>query len=252
MSPMSQNMQANAIQLNPFSVMSTWLHAEPVEGSQKRPNLRFNVIGNVPRISVRTNVPNDPQYGRIDFKTDLATFAAAMHYANQLATGADVPQERRFTYEDDFLAGKKLDKPMVLSTLMIGREAESGRIYIAIISSQQQRPRIRFFFGPSKYHNILNGDGTQITPKEMSEAYAIGFLKPAEQLVYQLLVKDFDENAKNVANPANFTQGAGQQQQRGGQQQQRPQYNNNQGGNSGYNTPQQSSNSGFADDLPSF
>lgn len=250
MTQMSQQNQQNSIQLNAFSVMSTWLHAEPVEGSTKRPNLRFNVIGNVPRISVRTNVPNDPQYGRIDFKTDLATFAAAMHYAKQLASGADVPQERRFTYEDDFLAGKKLDRPMVLSTLMIGREAESGRIYIGVISSQQQRPRIRFFFGPSKYHSILNGDGTPITPKEMSEAYAMGFLVPAEQLTYQLLIKDFDENAKNVANPANFTQGNGGGNGGG----QRPQYNNNQGGgNGGYSKPPaQNFDTGFDDKLPNF
>lgn len=219
-----QQNQMPAIELNPFSVMSTWMHAEPVEGATKRPNLRFNVIGNVPRIVVRTNLPNDLNYGRIDFKTDLATFATAMAYGQRLAKGDDVPQERRFVYQDNFVAGKRLDKAMVLSTLVIGREQESGRIYIAVLSSQQQRPRIRFFFGPSQFHDILNGDGSPITPKEMSEAYAEGFLMAAYDLVKQLLVTTFDENARNVANPAHFNQGSGPSANSGGYQQ-KPQNN---------------------------
>lgn len=242
-----QQQQSNAPILNIFSVMSNWLHAEPVEGAQKRPNIRFQVLGNVPRIVVRTNLPNDINYGRIEFKTDLATFTAAMSYAQKLASNApDVPQERRFVYQDDFLAGKKLDKTMVISQLVIGRDAQTGRMYMAIISSQQQRPRIRFYFGPSKFHNILNEEGQPITPKEMSDMYAIGFLKPAYELTIQLLIQDFDPNARNVANPANFA-GAG-----GGQQ--RPQQGNYNGGQqrsqqSNYSAP---AAGGFDDDIPDF
>lgn len=242
----------NAPRLNPFSVMSTWLHAEPCEGATKRPNLRFTVIGNVPRITVRTNVPNDLQYGRIDFKTDLATFAAAMTYGQKLANGDDVPDERRFVYQDNFVAGKRLDKPMTLSTLVIGREQSSGRIYIAVLSSQQQRPRIRFFFGPSQFHNILNGDGTPLSPKDMSEAYAQGFLNAAYDVIKHMLVTEFDENARNVANPANFNSGGGNNNNSGGNNNYQRNNNNNnyqQNKPSGYSTP---ANTGFDDELPDF
>lgn len=235
--------------LNPFAVMSTWMYADPVEGATKRPNLRFDVIRNVPRITVRTNVPNDLNYGRIEFNTDLATFAAAMAYGQRLARGEDVPQEQRYVYQDDFVAGKRLDNVMTLSTLIIGREKDSGRIYIAVISSQQQRPRIRFFFGPSKYHNILNGDGSPLSPKDLSESYALGFLESAYSLVKTLLVTGFDPEARNVANPAAIQQ---QGQNRGGNNnyQNRPQ---NQGsGNSGGGFSQPQSNSGFDDDIPEF
>lgn len=244
-----QRQPANAPILNIFSVMSNWLHAEPVEGAQKRPNIRFQVLGNVPRIVVRTNLPNDINYGRIEFKTDLATFTAAMHYAQKLADNApDVPQERRFVYQDDFLAGKRLDKTMVISQLVIGRDAQTSRLYMAIVSSQQQRPRIRFYFGPSKYHDILNEEGQSITPKEMSEMYAIGFLKPAYDLTTQLLMQDFDPNGRNVANPANFTNntGGGQQSQQGGFNgggQQRQQQSG------GYSAP---AAAGFDADIPDF
>lgn len=254
---MSQQPQYQGPALNAFSVMSTWLHADPVDGAQKRPNFRFGFIGNVPRITVKTNVQGDLNNGKIEFKTDLATFAAAMHYARQLASNVpDVPQERKFIYQDDFVGGKRLDKIIPLTTLVIGREQSSGRIYIALLSSQQQRPRIRFFFGPSKYHNILNGDGSQISPKEMSEAYAIGFLEPATQAIFNMMVTSFDPNAKNVANPANFGGGqngggGGQRPQGGGGYQQRPQQ---QQAPAGYTKPSTGGNfdSSFDEDIPHF
>ncbi|MBW6072644.1 hypothetical protein KZ856_37325, partial [Pseudomonas aeruginosa] len=145
------------------------------------------------------------------------------------------------------------DKIIPITTLVIGREQNSGRIYIALISSQQQRPRIRFFFGPSKYHTILNGDGSPISPKEMSEAYATGFLEPATAIIYQMMVSSFDQNAKNVANPANFGNGGGGGQRQGG-------YNGgNRGGNSGgapqgYNRPSSGGfqDNGFDDSIPDF
>lgn len=197
------------VTLNAFSVMSTWLYAQPVQGSSKRPSIRFNVRGNVPTVVVKTGVEGDENHGKIDFRTDLATFAAAIHYAKNLANDVPgTPTKRVFIYQDDFVAGKRLDKQMVLSKWEIGR-AQDGRIYMAVLSTKSSRPRVPFYFGPSKYHSIQNGDGSEITPKEMSEAYAIGFLAPAEAIVYNLMVSQFDENAKNVANPANFGGGNG-------------------------------------------
>jgi hypothetical protein len=211
-------------QLNPFSVMSTWLYADPVQGSSKRPQIRFNVRGNVPNIFVKTGVEGDENHGKIEFRTDLPTFAAAMHYAKCLVNNVpDTPTKRVFLYQDDFLAGKRMDKIIPISKFEIGR-AQDGRVYMTVLSTKSSRPRIPFFFGPSKYHTIQNGDGSEITAKEMSEAYAIGFLVPAEAIIYQLLVTQFDPNAKNVANPANF--GGGNSGGGGGQRS---------GGNSNYN-----------------
>lgn len=221
--------------LNIFSVMSNWMFADPVEGSTKRPNMRVGVYGNVPRITVKTNLPNDLNHGKIDFNMDLATFAVGMAYLQDLVDGKDVPQEQKFEYQDDFVAGKKLDKVITLATWVIGK-ASDGRIYMAVISSQQQRPRIRFFFGPTRYHNIKNGDGSQVGVDKISSAYARGFARSSEQLVYILLGGgSFDPNAKNVANPANFAGGSGNQ---GGN---KPQY-------SGGNTKP----SGGDSELPSF
>lgn len=197
--------------LNIFSVMSNWMFADPVEGSQKRPSLRFGVYGNVPRITVKTNVQGDLNNGKIDFNMDLATFAVGMAYLQDLAEGKEgVPNELKLEYQDDFVAGKKLDRVMTLSTWVIGK-ANDGRIYMAVLSSQQSRPRIRFFFGPTKYHNLKTGDGSPLGVDKMSQAYARGLSRSFEPMVRQLLTgANFDPNAKNVANPANFGGGGGQ------------------------------------------
>jgi len=221
---------APAPTLNVFSVMSNWMFADPVDGAQKRPSMRVGVFGNVPRITVKTNLPNDLNHGKIDFNMDLATFAVGMAYLQDLVEGKDVPQEQKFEYQDDFVAGKKLDKIITLATWVIGKAAD-GRIYMAVISSQAQRPRIRFFFGPTKYHNIKNGDGSQVGADLISAAYARGFARSTEQLVYILLGgPSFDPNAKNVANPANFGGGQGGGNggggyNKGGNGGGRPQYN---------------------------
>lgn len=219
--------------LNVFSVMSNWMFADPVEGSTKRPSIRVGVYGNVPRITVKTNVQGDLNHGKIDFNMDLATFSVGMAYLQDLVEGKDVPPELKLEYQDDFVAGKKLDKIITIATWVIGK-ASDGRIYMAVISSQTQRPRIRFFFGPTKYHKLSNGDGSAVGVDKMSAAYARGFARSSEQLVYILLGgPSFDPNAKNVANPANFNggQGGGNNYNRGGNGGGgRPQYNNNQGG----------------------
>jgi hypothetical protein len=219
-----------------FNVMSMWMYADPVMGATKRPNLRVGVFGNVPRISVRTNVEGDRNNGKIDFNTDLATFAAAMSSLKKIAEGTAKEDCYNFDYIDDFVAGKKLDRPVVISTLQVGRDKETGRLYIAVLAPESQnRPRIRFFFGPSKYHNIRLRDGSPLGAAEMSEAYAIGFLEPACQLVYTMLAGDhFDENAKNVAKMVVPGQGGGNS---GG-------YNNNRGGNGGYNNNRGGGNGG--------
>lgn len=233
---MSQQQNFPAPVLNIFSVMSNWMFADPVEGSQKRPSLRFGVFGNVPRITVKTNLQGDMNNGKIDFNMDLGTFAVAMAYIQDLTNNVpDTPPELKLIYQDDFVAGKKLDRVMTLATLVIGK-AQDGRIYIAVLSSQQSRPRIRFFFGPTKYHGIQAGDGSMLSAEKMSQAYARGFARAMEPMVYQLLTgSNFDPNAKNVANPANFNgggaggntggrpQGGGNYQQGGGQQRPRPQ-----------------------------
>lgn len=193
-------------QLTPLDVMSTWLFADPVAGGTKRPNLKVRVVGNVPRIVVKTNVPDDRNNGRIDFQTDTATFASFLYKLEQLAEGK-TDQSFSFEYIDDFVAGKKLDKPMTLSTLKIGKDRDSGKLFMAVLG--HNRPKIQFFFGPSKFHALKYGDGSPVPEGEVSAAYAMGFVRSMGPIVQHLLVSNFNEDARNVAKPP-------QMQNRGG------------------------------------
>lgn len=233
-----------------FDVMSNWLFADPVQGAHKRPNIKIKPMGNVPRVIVKTNVEGDRNNGRIDFNTDLATFTAAMFTLKQLAEGTAKQDCYNWDYTDDFVAGKKLDKPMLLSTLQVARDKDTGRLYIAVIA--HQRPRIQFFFGPSKFHGCRLRDGSPLPMDELSNAYAIGFLEPACAMLFNLLSGSaFDENAKNVAKPPAMQGGGGGggNSYGGGQQRQ-------QGGGGGYQgggqQRQQQAPAPTFDDIPDF
>lgn len=199
-----------------LEVMSTWMYAEPVAGAQRRPNFRVRVMGNVPRLQVRTNVPDDKNNGRIDYNLDLPTFGVIMSKLKAIAEGAE--ESYTSEYVDDFVAGKKLDKPMVISSVKIGRDRDTGKVFIAVIG--YQRPKIQFFFGPSKFHTLKKGDGSELSEADVSSAYAVGFVNMYSKLVAELLVSEFNPDGKNVAKaptaPGGGGQGGGYQQNRGG------------------------------------
>lgn len=221
---MAEQPQRKPIPLTQLDVMSNWMYADPVAGGTRRPNLRVRVMGNVPRFVVRTNVPDDKNNGRIDFHTDLATFSVIIAKLEELAKGDTTSYE--WTYEDHiFNNGKRSETPVTISTLRIGKDREDGRVYIAVLG--YNRPKIQFFFGPSRFHKFRYGDGSEITMADQSAAYAMGFVKGYAPIVHQLLVSTFDEEARNVPKPPpqQDQQGGGNYQQRSGnyQQQNKPQ-----------------------------
>jgi hypothetical protein len=202
--------------LSQTDVMSNWLYAEPVEPGAKRPSFRFRVRGNVPNLIVKTGIQNDKNFGTIEFRTDLPNFATILHCLETLITNPE-QGDYNFTYEDDYVAGKKLDNKMVLCTCRIGRDRESQRIYLSLLSSDRSRPKIQFFFGPAaRFHNLTHGDGSPLAPKALSEAYTGGFIKSMSWIVAPLLHSLFDPDGKNVAKAmAPGGGGGGGQQQRG-------------------------------------
>lgn len=194
-----QRPQRKPIPLNALDVMSTWLYSPPVAGATRRPNFRVRVIGNVPRFSVKTNVPDDKNYGRIDFNCDLPTFAVIASKIRAIAEGKE-EGPYQWTYEDHiFIRGERSEKPMVQATLKVGKDKDTGRIYIAVLG--YDRPKIQFFFGPSQFHKMQRGDGTELSEADVSAAYAIGFSNGYSEIVYNLLTAEFSEDYRNVAKP---------------------------------------------------
>lgn len=203
--------QNKPVPLNTLDVLSNWMYSEPVAGATKRPSFRIRVIRNVPRFTVKTNVPNDKNNGRIDFNCDVATFSVIMSKLEELAEGKS-NESFNFNYVDHiFTNGQRSEKPVVQSTVKIGKDQESGKIYIAVLG--YNRPKIQFFFGPSQYHRMVYGDGSEVKESVISAAYTVGFVKTMVPLVCGVLVNQFDEDAKNV--PKMQPMGQGVQQDRG-------------------------------------
>lgn len=222
--------------LSQTDVMSNWLYAEPVEPGAKRPSFRFRVRANVPNLIVKTGIQNDKNFGQIEFRTDLPNFATILYCLETLINNPE-QGDYNFTYEDDFLAGKKLDNKIVICTCRIGRDRESGRIYLSLLSSDRSRPKIQFFFGPAaKFHNLTMGDGSALSPKKLSEAYTGGWIKTMSWVVQPLLQTMFDGDARNVAKAMVPGQGGGGNGGGGQRQGGGGNYNNNGGGNGGGNS----------------
>lgn len=235
---MSEQQSRPPIKPTPLDVMSTWMFSEPVAGATKRPNFRVKVIGNVPRFVVKTNVPDDKNNGRIDFNMDVSTFSVIINKLDELANGGQESYD--IEYQDDFVAGKKLDKVMTLGTVKVGRDRQSGKVFIAVLG--HNRPKIQFFFGPSKFHAIKRGDGSALSEEEISNAYTKGFVNAFAPIVYNMLISEFNPEGRNVAKaPVPGQGGYGGNKGGGGGNN----YNRNNSGGGGSSAP--SSNDGFGD-----
>lgn len=202
------------VPLTQFDVFSNWLYADaPIAGAQKPGNFRLKVLGNVPRFTVKTNVPDDKDYGKIDFQTDVPTFMAVIKLIEDLAEGRE---EGSFTleYNDHVFTsgGQRSEKPVTKASIKIGKEKDSGRIYIAVLG--YNRPKIQFFFGPAKRHELKAGDGSALDIGFVSRVYARACAKSWSEIAVGLLNQNFDKDAKNVPKPMGPPQGNQQQQQR--------------------------------------
>lgn len=202
--------------LNQGDMMNNWLYAPPVEQGGKRPNLRVRMTGNSPRFVVKTNVPNDANNGRIEFNTDYITFNVILNTIVRVVKG-EITDRVVFDYKDNYVAGKKLDSEMVLSKLEVGRRKD-GRVFIAVRSTQQGRPNIAFTFEPSRFHGVATIGGTELTPAQVSEMYAMGWVDMQLTILSHVLNTDFDPDGKGVAKPPQMQggQGGGGYQNRGG------------------------------------
>lgn len=183
--------------LTHFDVKTNWLRAKPPEGAKSAPTMRFRTIGNQPRIVVKTQVPNDKDYGTISFNTDSPTFFSILKTILDVADGK-LTDTYTFEYKTLWMGKQKLDAPATISEFIVGRDEKHGRVYVAVTA--RQRPRIQFFFGPSLSHGLLV-NGEKADPKLLSEVYAKGFVEYIGPIVQQMMVDEFDETKNDVAKP---------------------------------------------------
>ena len=179
-------------------VMNNWMYAPGANGN-KRANLKFDSYGGMPRVIVKTNVPDDQdnQYGKIEFICDAPTILSYIAAVKRYARGEYEPgHSQQFQYKSRFAGPKRFDEPVALALLVVGR-TKDGRVYTSVFSSNTKRPRIPFFFGPSpENHGMLVNN--EYDARAESEAYAAGWAELADYLVTKGL-DDLDQSSKALA-----------------------------------------------------
>lgn len=73
----------------------------------------------------------------------------------------------------NYINGQKVDKPQHVNDVLIGTDND-GCVWMTIV--ENGRESVRFFFGPSDWHNWKKGDGEMATRKEMNHWSVEGYV----------------------------------------------------------------------------
>lgn len=73
----------------------------------------------------------------------------------------------------NYVNGQKVDKPQHINDVLVGVDGE-GCVWMTIV--ENGRESVRFFFGPSDWHNWKKGDGEMATRKEMNHWSLDGYV----------------------------------------------------------------------------
>lgn len=212
---MADNQFVNQGKQNALAEWKLKLVGERVNGGKKNPTLGIQVYKNNPRITVRTNVEGDKDYGKINAPMDSPTFFALMALIRQVADG---PSGKRYSIDNKnftFAMGKRSERPVVISTTFVGKN-EEGVVYIAVVADG--RPKIQFPFLSSSYHVMRTADGSELSKAEASVCYAKGYATMMENLVPHILANEFEVNDFGNKGGGNNNRGGGNGGGYGGQQ----------------------------------
>lgn len=164
-------------------------------------------------ITVWTRDPQDQnnQNGQIKFTAPLPLAFMIFKAIEDVARGKF--KERSFKHEDfTWVGGKKSDKRVLISTLMIGRD-DNG-VYISVRSYKSDRPRINFVFGASlaRQYQILDENNQPLPLAELSKEAALAWSAALAKVLAHIVVSNYKHPEPKTP--------TGQNNQQGGQQQQ--------------------------------
>lgn len=235
------------------------------------PRLYWAVFDGNPRIVVRTQDPNDKDnnYGTIVAPMDPIIMSVLSDIIRQAAE-AEPGWRQKVTNKSTWHNGQKLQEPTRINDIIVGKDSE-GCVYIAL--HEDNRPNLRFLFGPSSFHYLIKNDGSPLGKAELSVLFAKGYANMVMQAVgtiigyssYAGVYKEHEgernasyrpsgNNGNNYSNGGNRgnwgnkgnwnNRGSGQWNNRGNGGGNRGNWNNNNRGNGNWNKSNYSGGSG--------
>lgn len=216
------------------SKLKLWTDALP--NGEGKPSFSLYVAGNNPRIDVYTNLPGDKDDGKIRAEIDIVIageiFQTIEDYAN------NIEQNPQVTWEN---SGKGWDRAnnrptkdmMVKSKIVVGKDKE-GRIYIAVLAADPDRPKIKFHFGNNLFRKVFAGNNEKASDAMVSRMTALAWTGMQKILLPTVLANTYVFKSKADQQNGRGNQGGG---------------NYNRGGNGGGNNRNYGGGGGDANDL---
>lgn len=163
------------------------LSAEPLSGGKGRPSLCATVVNNNPRIDVYTNKPDDKNRGQITAKMDAPTMYVLLELIKSLF---DAPPKTQYAIKN-LRPGENKEK-IHDTTTVVGKD-DQGRIYIAVLSADPERPKVNFLFGMAHYHTLAAGNGVKLTEGEISVFAARAWCNLIKELMINVMTDNYTE-----------------------------------------------------------
>lgn len=166
----------------------------PVPDSKRPASLGISTFANNPCLTVYTNIEGDANKGTIRANVDTFTLMAVV---SALADVLDTKPNTEGKYEVSYRIPAKRKKPgggwgdlIVESWIHVARDPD-GRVYLAITDGVATS--IKFYFGPSDFHNEWQFNGKPIDGVKLGEIYANAWGRTLSEMVTQVLVINYEE-----------------------------------------------------------
>lgn len=189
------------------------LTADIQPGAAKKPFLEVRWVKNCPAFCVKTNVPADAakNNGVIRCGLDAHTAFALLELIRAVAQneqfeGTELPAISVNNVGPDFKKGGQVG---TLNSIKVGRH--NGRVFICCI--EYGRPKIPFYFGPTDYHKLVDGNDQPINDNIVSSIYAMGYAKMLENLLPVVMNDNYVDRETVMASWDKKGQNGGGQQQ---------------------------------------
>lgn len=189
----------NTQDLPAFNNLKRWTlftKAPGVEGRTSR--LQWVVRDANPRITVYTGIPNDPGYGMISAAMNPETFFVMLELLERIALGEPNTKNmitcKTSSRTEDGTTGER----RLVSTVWLGKDAE-GIVWISVVAADETRPKIKFEFQISFYHELLKSNGTALSAAESSVLQTISVVK-ALRNIYSIHTSEFAPRVERSQN----------------------------------------------------
>ena len=174
---------------NALSEYKLRLNAPKENGMTRAPSLSVSVVKNQVHMDVYTNVPQEPNNGRITAKMSSRAFRAMMQVIKSFVTGKFTKAVCLDCDGHTFYQGKRSDKK-TLNFVQIGINKD-GAIYIAVRSDKHKD--IQFPFIDEEYHRLRYADGSDFPLSDASKMYAESWVDLLNSLSAHILHDEYVE-----------------------------------------------------------